>query len=203
MRIHNTFSSLAVLLAGGVLLTGCRTATVQSDIRMTEVRRPEDVSNQWGEYEIREAEEEGMTYEDDLVRVVTIPNSTGMFILSIENKTEHSLQLVWDQMSFVGPDGSASAVSSGDTRIMNVGQESQPPTPIPANASDEVTAIPNDLVQGTDVVPLFSASDSANFDKYEGENMRLIVPLQVEDTVNEYTFVFNIRDLRVAQPQSR
>lgn len=189
------------VVLGATALLGCRTATVQSDIRMTEVRRPEDATKRWGDYEIREAEEEGYTYEDDLVQIVAVPLSSGMFVLSIDNKTEHSLQLVWDQMSFVGPDGSASAVSSGDTRIMNVGQESQPPTPIPAKASVEVTAIPNDLVSGTSVSPLFSVADSANFGEYEGQNMRLIVPLQVEDTVNEYTLVFNIRDLRVAEPR--
>lgn len=187
-------------LTGLVVMAGCRTATVQSDIRMTEVRRPEDVSKQWGDYEIREAEEEGYTYEDDLVTIGAVPTSSGMFVLTINNKTEHSLELVWNQMSFVGPSGMASPVSSGETRMMNVGQ-SRPPAAIPAEANIVVTAIPNNLVSGTEVEPLFSVADSAEFDEYVGKEMRLIVPLRVEDTLNEYTLVFDIRDLRVAEPR--
>lgn len=194
---------LLLLVSVGLLLplAACRPPPVQTDMRLTEVRRPEDVSEEWGEYEISEAEEEGYAYEDELVRVVTIPTNMS-FTLIIENKTEHTVQLVWDQASFVGPDGNSSRVTSGQTKVKDVGQ-SQPATPIPAKAKTDVTAIPNVLIYDSDgdgiddVNPMFSAADSAEFEDYEGEKMRLVVPLKVEDTVNEYTFVYDVRDLSI------
>lgn len=202
MRTYRGFVVAAA--AAGIAFTqiGCAAPTVDADMRLTEVRRPEEASEQWGDYEIEEAED-GLAYEDDLVRVVTIPTN-GMFVLNIENKTDHSVQLIWDRASFVGTTGSSSKVTSGDTRVMDVGQ-SQTPTPIPANASTTVTAIPNAVIYDNDgdgvddVNPLFAASDSTEFDEHEGETARLIVPLEVEDTVNEYTFVFEVRDLQVQE----
>lgn len=197
--------SAAIALVLTSILSGCMTAgpNAMADIRLTEVRRPEDVRDRWGEYEIREAEEEGYVYEDSLVHVTAIPVDPA-FNLVIRNKTGHSLQLIWDQMSFVGPDGSASKVTSGETRMMNVGQ-SQTPTPIPANAKVTVMAIPNSQINpqtyGPNVHPLYPASDSMQFDEAKGDSLRLVVPIQVEDTVNEYSFVFEVRDVWLSRDQ--
>lgn len=187
-----------VLLA--ILVVGCMGPAVNADMRLTEVRRPADVSERWGDYEIEEAEK-GLAYEDELIRAVTIPTNRA-FTLIVENKTKHSLQLLWDQMSFVSPEGSASKVTSGETKVMNVG-ESQPPTPIPANANVTVMAIPNAVIYDSDgdgiddVNRLFTAADTTRFEEIKGKTVRLILPLKVEDTVNEYTFVFSVEDLKV------
>lgn len=198
--MHTRLLIPVVLLAASVL-GACAPVTAgpeaTADIRLSEVRRPEDVRDRWGEYEIREAEEEGYVYEDSLVRVTAVPTDPS-FNMVIENKTNHSLQLIWDRMSFVGPNGVASPVTSGETRVMNVG-ESQTPTPIPAHSKVGIVAIPNSQISqdgyGADVNPIYPVSDSLEFEEAKGDSLRLIVPLQVEDTVNEFTFVFSVRDI--------
>lgn len=159
-----------------------------------EVRRPADAAQRWGDFTIQPADS-GYAYDDALVSVRVVP-LRGSFLLSVENKTEHSLQVIWDEMVYVSPTGIAGKVTSGETRVMNMGQ-AQTPTVIPAQAKAILTAIPNDLfVTGPAGNRLLDFVDPCEDPaKYEGKDVRLVIPFKIQDVVNEYTFVFRLEDV--------
>lgn len=117
--------------------------TVTYNMSLTEVQRPANVAERWGDFTL-EKSQDGFTYQDDLLQLLVVP-ARGSFLLTIENKTDHSMQFVWDQASYVSPDGISSPVVSGETRCIQMG-ESRPPEPVPANARAVITVIPNSLI---------------------------------------------------------
>ena len=184
--------SLAVLsvTSGCVVLP-----SVAYNMSLKEVQRPADVAQRWGRFTLQKSSD-GYTYEDSLLQLLVVP-AKGSFLVTIQNKTTYSMQFIWDQASYVGPDGFSSPVSSGETRCIQMGQ-ARPPETVPANARAIITVIPNALIYTPygggcsvrDVVP----SDSTAL-KFEGKEARLILPLRVQDSVNEYTLVFRITDI--------
>ena len=172
------------------------------DMPLVAVNRPTDVENRWGPYELQLVDT-SYTYEDQLMQVAFVP-SDGTFWFRLQNKSEHSIQLVWDEMAYVGPSGLSSGVASGETRMMDVGQ-SRPPSVVPPGASLVDLAIPTThLVRGLyghtilDFVPADSSAGG-----YEGKEIRLTFPVRVRETVNEYTFVFTLKNVRRPTPPAR
>lgn len=174
--------------------------TVQYDMPLIAVERPTDVSARWGDHEIRPADSTGFVYEDELVRM-TVAKGKGTFHLLLENLSEHTIQLIWNEAVFVGPTGTSSRVSSGETRVMDMNR-SQPNAVIPRGANAMLIAVPNDhhytgtYSSGTiDFVPTPEIAP-----RLEGSELRLVLPLQVQGVVNEYSLLFRIEDVRVVDP---
>jgi hypothetical protein len=162
------------------------------------VRRPADVETRWGEYRL-EKTDTSYVYADSLLRVTLVPNR-GQFAFVLENRTEHSLQIVWDEMAYVGPTGVSSRVSPGETRVIDM-EKAHPPTTVPAMASVFKVAIPNDLLHtgsyGHWIEDFVTPATAA---AAEGKEMRLLMPIRVRDVVNEYTFVFQLNSVTVTSP---
>lgn len=167
---------------------------VNYDLELTAVRRPADAQRRWGTYTI-ERSDSGYAYRDSLVQVVVVP-LRGEFLLEIENETEYSLELIWDEMAYVGPNGLTSKVTSGETRVGDMGR-AQTPTVIPAHARAAEIAVPNDQVVmiGYDHIIRDFVNPGDDYRALEGKQIQLLVPLKVQDTVNEYTFIFELKDI--------
>lgn len=160
------------------------------------VQRPSDTQERWGNYTVEKTDSAEYTYSDQLVDVVVLP-ARGAFVMNVQNKTEHSLQILWDEMAYVGPTGLTSKVSSGDTRVIDMGK-AQTPTVIPAKAKAALTAIPVDNY----VVNLSAGNQMKDFicvgepyTELEGKEIRLLVPIRVQDVANEYTFTFRLQNI--------
>src|SRR6266487_5122846 len=126
------------------MISACATAArVTYNMSLKEVQRPADVAKRWGDFTLQTSPD-GFTYQDNLVQLLVVPVK-GSFVLTVSNKTSYSMQFLWDQASYVGPDGISSMVSSGETRCIQMGQ-SRPPETIPANARAILTVIPSSLV---------------------------------------------------------
>lgn len=189
----------ALSLAFACLMAGCASNLMRANYRMPleSVQRPAAVEERWGEYRVAPADTSGFIYSDDLVNVAVVPEG-GLFYLLIHNQSEHTVELVWNSAAYVGPDGLVSRVNSGDTRVMDLGRD-QPNQSIPAGARLSVTALPVSLYEQTyginrirDFVPFVEDAP-----RFEASEIRLVLPLMVEGVVNEYTFVFAVRDLKM------
>ena len=182
---------LVVLLSVSACATSSRTVTsVEAVLGLESVQRPADVAERWGEYEIRPADEEGYLYEDDMLSVMVVP-SGGVFAMEVENRTDHSIRLIWDDASYVGPDGYASGVVSGETTWMDIGGP-QPSQVVPARARLSVRAMPTRNLNRSErqVIGFFPGATSCA--DVEGVEARLVMPFEIEGAVNEYTFQFSL-----------
>ena len=115
-----------------IALTGVEWSAHPYDIALTSVERPADAKERYGEYVIVASSAEDTTryrYEDELVRISWLPTPYDIrFVL--ENKTDHSIKIVWDEAAFTDQTGVSHRVIHSGTKIADR-FSSQPPTVVP------------------------------------------------------------------------
>jgi len=203
MRQFREIALFGVVMA---FLAGCAAFRASYDIRLTEVERPAQAKQRYGEQKITQIEEEGVNkyyFEDEMVKIVWIPTSSHVsFILT--NKTNHSIKIVWDEAAFVDENGVSHRVMHSGVKYIDRNNP-QPPSVVVRNGTITDLVIPTDNIHYVSgqygywkKVPLFPVS-SVNAEKlrsrsqiYIGKTIQVLLPLQIEDVVNEYIFTFEI-----------
>jgi hypothetical protein len=192
-----------------IILSGCM--TYQQGlyiIGLHEVERPDDARIRYGESRIINFEEEGITkygYEDEMVKITWLPLST-QFAFTLENKTDHSIRIIWDEAVYVNENGSSGRVMHAGVRYIDRNNP-QPPTIIVKNAKIEDMIVPTDNVYylsgrygGWRTKPLFPNRATTQTElnslseQYIGNIVKILLPLQIQDTINEYMFSFRVND---------
>jgi len=173
---------------------------------LAEVERPADSKERYGESKIVNFEEEGKTkfsYEDEMIKIVWLPLST-QFSFILENKTEHSIRIIWDEAVYVNENGSSGRVMHAGVKYIDRNNP-QPPTVIMKNARIDDLIMPTDNVYyvsgqygGWRTKPLFDSNAMSQEElaevtqKYINKTVSILLPLKIEDTINEYIFKFKI-----------
>lgn len=181
-----------VLTLAAVLLTSAACAVprtgIEVQLALKAVQRPQDAAERWGEYTLFPADSGGYTYQDGLVRLGVVPGD-GVFAAVIENRSEHSIRLLWSEGSYVGPTGLSSGIAPGETRWIEMNRA--PATQvIPSRARAAVVIIPRanaDISEQT--IRGFYAS-SALCGQVKGTSIRLLLPLEIQGVTNEYSLEF-------------
>ncbi len=168
---------------------------------LIKVEKPEDTTNRYGETKtIQDAGVDKYSYNDSIVDI-TIYGTKEKLHFILKNVSSHSLKLIWNEAAFVGLDGSTS-------KIMHVGvkyserENDQPATTIIKGAKIEDVATPTANVYydegykvGYSTIGNGWKTKSMLPEEYKGKDageIRLMLPIQVKDVVNEYTFVFRV-----------
>jgi hypothetical protein len=196
-------SSLCMLIA--FMLIGCASFSGRYNLGLQEVERPANAQERYGEPKIVSFEEDGITiysYEDDMIEIVWFPLSA-QFSFILQNKTEHSLRIIWDEAVYVDENGSSGRVLHSGVRFIDR-NNSQSPSIVAKNTVIDDIVVPAGNIyyesgQGEwRTAPLFenSASTQEELDalaqKYIGKTVEILLPLQIEETVNEYIFILRI-----------
>jgi len=173
-------------------------------IKLQQVERPENAKERWGNSKIVNFEEEGETkysYEDDMIYIVWLPLST-QFSFTMKNKTNHSIKIIWDEAVYVDQNGSSGRVMHSGVKYIDRSNP-QPPTIVVKNANISDMIVPVDNIyysDGWNTIPLFPNQANSEEElqskanKYIGKEVKILLPLKIEDTVNEYIFTFKIED---------
>ena len=196
--------------------------TAKYDISLSEVERPAKAKTRYGGQNIskvKDGEVYKYYFEDDMVKILwfALPKNI-TFVL--ENKTNYSIKIIWDDASFVDTSG-------GNHRVMHSGvkftdrNNPQPPSVIVRKGRMEDLAYPSDYAYykkgyyskyssdpgGWEEKPLFPVfkydGDIDTFKKecesFVGKTIQVLLPLQIEDVVNDYIFTFKINTAEVKQ----
>jgi len=181
------------------------------DITLSEVERPSDTKERYGEPSIVSFEEEGKakySFEDEMIKIVWIP-TYDRFYFTLTNKTSHSIKIDWDEAVYVDKNGYSKRVTHVMSNYTDLNSP-QTPSTIVRNAVITDQIYPADYVYydyslGWAVKPLFPyASVKSEHDlllqaeEYIGKKVQILLPLKIEDVVNEYIFVFNINDVKIS-----
>jgi len=210
MKYFNYLCIVFVVL----LMFGCVSYRAIYDITLSEVERPSDAKERYGEPSIVSFEEEGKTkysFEDEMIKIIWIPTSV-QFYFTLANKTSHSIKIEWDEAVYVNEDGMSQRVMHSGVKYIDRNSP-QPPTTIVRNATISDIVMPSDNVYfvsgkygGWTEKPLFPnvsmTSEQEIMSKakeYIGKKVQILLPLKIEDVVNEYIFVFNIKDVKISQ----
>ena len=203
--------SVIVLLFVSVPL-GCSTMnTVRYDIGLSAVERPKNAQERYGEQRIGTLQQEDTTkysFEDDLITIVwTVTPQELAFELT--NKTNHSIKIVWDKAVYIDEKGNSKRVTHSEVKYADRNNP-QPPTTVLGNATVSDLVFPAENVDyvggpygGWRIKPLFPTFSTtgtpedllAKAKKYVDKSIQVLLPLEVEGTLNGYLFVFKVNDV--------
>lgn len=172
---------------------------------LIKVEKPENANVRYGKTEIiTDDGVEKYTFKDDIINIIIFGDQE-QFNFILKNVSSHSLKVIWDEASFVGLDGTTSKIKHTGSKYTQP-EQSQPATTILSNAKLEDFAFPANNISYKGNPAFNYATDNKALEGdwkikpmlpqiFEGTKIgeiRLMLPIQIKDVVNEYTFVFNV-----------
>lgn len=168
---------------------------------LIKVEKPEDASDRYSQTtSITEGDIEKFAFNDSIINIV-IYGTPEQFIFELKNVSPHSLKIIWNEAAFVGLDGSTSKIMHNGVKYAQR-EEDQPLTTIIKGAKIKDLACPTANVyydEGTKTGYNITGNGwkiksmlPSEYNGKEAGEIRLMLPIQVKDVVNEYTFVFKV-----------
>ncbi len=168
---------------------------------LMKVEKPEDATNRYGETKvIQDAGVDKYSYNDSIIDI-TIFGTKEKFSFILKNISNHSLKIIWNEAAFVGLDGSTSKIMHVGTKFSQR-ESDQPATVVIKGAKIDDVATPTANVYYDEGVKIGYSTIGSGWktksmlpEEYKGKEageIRLMLPIQVKDVVNEYTFIFRV-----------
>jgi hypothetical protein len=158
-----------------------------------------------------------------MVRVLWLVNSLNISF-SIQNKTDHSIKIPWDEAAFIDAKGSSHRVMHSGVKYTDRANP-QAPSIIARKASIEDIVFPADYVYwregsryspgrweekpffvSTDFHGTYTKGDYPSLESFEqaaksniGKSIQVLLPLQIEDVINDYIFTFVVENVTCSQ----
>ena len=192
-----------------LVLAGCAAVRPNYDVVLSAVERPSEAQERWGEQLLSSVTEEGVeqyVFEDDMIKVLWLVGEKALNI-TLENKTEHSIKIVWDEAAYVGADGASHRVMHSGVKYTDKNNH-QPPSVVVRKGRIFDMLVPVDNVEyvsslGWYTTPLFptAARSKAQAEEqaasYVGKTVQALLPLEIQGVVNEYVFLFDVKGFSV------
>ena len=202
---------LLLLIAVLIFLMNCATTKYQGfyNLNLKEVEVPQNVEEKYGKSKIVNLEEEGNTkysYEDDLIKIVWLPLSD-KFAFTLANKTSYTIKIIWDEAVYVDNNNSIGRIMHSGVKYVDR-NNSQIPSIIIKNGIIDDAIIPTDNIYyqsgqyggGWKVNPIFKNKADSQEElnilskKNIGKEVKIVLPLKIQETINEYIFTFKVKD---------
>lgn len=208
--MKKTFKVLCSCIIAGLFIAvalGCASQKVASyNVSLNSVESPADAKVQFGETKIVSQAEANVTkysYEDDFIAITWYVDSC-QFNFTLRNKSNHTIKINWDDISYVNYNGQTGRVMHAGVKY-NEKNNSQPSTMVPKGASISDILLPTDNVyfvsgqyggwREKSLIPN-SFDKKTNIDAaasvYVGKTMTILMPIYIENVQNDYVFKFNI-----------
>lgn len=202
---------LALLLVAG-FIAGCSGYTAQYDIGLTKADRPEGAQQLFGNHDILKVEEDGHDlsyFEDGLVKIVWTPTASEV-ALDLTNKTSNTIKIAWDDAKLIDGQGNQQRVIHSGVKFSEVDKPQEPSLIEPNGSLSDVVFSADNIYysdarwQKKPMFPTFAVSRNAeNFDEdvqaNVGKSFKLILPLETDGSVHEYSFTFKISNVEVTK----
>lgn len=162
-------------------------------LALTKVEKPIDPSIRYGEtVVVKDSNLTKYSYVDNIIDLLIYANDRD-FLISLKNISSNTIKIVWDEAVYVGVDNSSSKIIHTGTKYANR-YESQPATVVIKNSKIEERITPSDLIYYDDVLYNKWTSEYLirSGEKMLGKQMKLMLPIQIKDVMNEYLFVFDV-----------
>ncbi len=193
MQFEKTFRASWLLLVACLVLSCATLQPQRPHLALVEVERPKEAKQRYGEQTVATTQEEGVTkyvFEDDMVRTVWYFGSKDISLL-LSNKTDHSIKIIWDEAAYVDHHGASHRCMHSGVKYTDRNNP-QPPTVVPRKGMITDIIVPTDNVAWVAnswyTYDLFMKADSS----LVGDSVQVLLPLEIEDVVNEYIFSFEV-----------
>lgn len=160
---------------------------------LTKVEKPVDETIRYGETKV--ITEDGITkytYNDNVIDIVIVGGSK-QFSFSLKNVSDQSLKLVWNEAAFIDFDGTTSKIMHVGTKYIDR-EKDQPATTIIKGAKIDDVATPtcNVFLQEGRYGSWQTTSMYPQKPGLSPGQLKLMLPIQIKDVINEYVFVFDV-----------
>lgn len=133
------------------------------------------------------------SYVDNFIDIILFAGSD-QINFQIKNVSDNTIKIVWNEAVFVDVDGSTSKIMHAGTKYSER-EGDQPASTIIKGAKLDDLAAPTNKVFYSDFLKkwcngsLYSKADK----RLDGQILRLMLPIQVKDVINEYIFEFELK----------
>lgn len=161
---------------------------------LTKVEKPANPSIRYGKTSTV-SEGDNITrfsYVDNVIDII-IFGSRDEFSFVLKNISSNSIKVVWNEAVFVGTDGSTSKVMHAGTKYSQR-EGDQPASTVIKGAKLEDIAVPTCNVRYSSILSEW-VTDSMypSTADLKDQQVRLMLPIQIKETINEYIFVFDLK----------
>ena len=161
---------------------------------LSKVEKPSNPAIRYGKTTVVEDDKKvsKFSYVDNVIDIL-IFGSNKQFNFILKNVSDNSIKVVWDEAVFVNFDGSTSKVMHLGTKYSQR-EGSQPATTIIKDAKIEDLAAPNCNVRYSDALKdwVIDSMYPSTPAQTPGQ-LRLMLPIQIKEVINEYIFVFDVK----------
>lgn len=186
---------------------GLKSYIARYSVSLASVESPADAKQSFGDTKIVTLNDDNINkyrYEDDFIEITWIVSST-KFSFILKNKSEHTLKINWDDISYVNTNGEVGRVMHNGVKYSER-NSSQPSTSIPRGATISDLLLPTDNVYysqygGWSEKYLIPCVYKTQEDKNSlaplliNKTMSIMMPIMIENIQNDYVFIFNIDKL--------
>lgn len=161
---------------------------------LAEVEKPSNSEIRYGE--IMTIGTSKFTYKDNVIDIMIFADRSN-FNFVLQNISESSIKIVWDEAVFVNFDGSTEKVMHKGIKFSEK-NGAQPATTIIKNAKWEDTVTPTHLVYYREATK-YREGGWDTYSMYPREKglkpgqIKLMLPIQIKDVINEYVFIFDVQ----------
>lgn len=157
------------------------------------VEKPSDPSIRYGES--KTITEDGVTkysYTDNVINIIIVSGSS-QFDFVLKNVSDNTIKLVWNESVFVDVNGSTSKIMHSGIKYSQK-EGDQPVSTIIRGASLEDLAIPTEKVYYNEESKEWTKESlySKAKIKEESQFIKLMLPIQIKDVINDYIFEFSL-----------
>lgn len=160
---------------------------------LSQVEKPSNPAIRYGKTTVVEDDKKvsKYSYVDNVIDIL-IFGSSKQFDFILKNVSDNSIKVVWNEAVFVNFDGSTSKVMHVGTKYSQR-EADQPATTIIKGAKIKDLAAPNCNVRYSDALKEW-VTDSMypSTPAQTPGQLRLMLPIQIKEVINEYIFVFDV-----------
>lgn len=134
------------------------------------------------------------SYVDNFIDIIIL-GTERKFSFILKNVSDNSIKIIWDEAVFVDFDGSSSKIMHNGIKYSQR-EATQPATTIIKGAKIEDTIIANNKVYFCDnplVNDWLTRSMFPSEKGLEPGQLKIMLPIQIKDIVNEYIFIFDVK----------
>jgi hypothetical protein len=156
-----------------------------------QVEKPSNDSIRYGE--TRVITNDSITqysYIDNMIELVILGNEKE-FNFELKNLSNNSIKVIWNEAVFVGIDGVTSKIMHSGIKFSEK-EGDQPASVIIRGAKISDVAVPTNNIR---YISNGKWVTDSMYPKKENESgqVRLMLPIQIKETINEYVFTFNVK----------
>ncbi len=150
------------------------------------VEKPLNTNERYGATQI--VDKEGVSkyrFVDDIIDIV-ICATPEQFLFELKNVSKTSIKVIWNEATIVNHEGISSKVVHEGTKLSKIEEDQLPTTIIKSAKIIDVACPASNIKKGCITDSMYPV-----LPELQGE-LRLVLPIQIENTVNEYIFIFDV-----------